>query len=92
MPASVIITNTESSVLGPKLKRGLVRIYTSTAVYWVVGENPVANKTTCALLRAGQSIEIRLPVNCSRLAVIAAESPGYVTITDVPGAKASCSY
>lgn len=73
------------------MKRGLVRVYTSTAVYWVVGENPTANKTNCALLRAGQSVELRIPVNCSSIAVIAAKEPGYVTVTDVPGAKASCS-
>lgn len=90
MPASVITTNTETSTQGPKLKRGSVRVYASTAVYWVVGENPTAQKQSCALLPANTSIELRIPVNCSRLAVIAAHEPGYVTVTDVPGAKASC--
>ena len=91
MSAAVIISNTETSTLGPKMKRGLVRVYASTSVYWVIGENPIANKTNCALLRAGQSIELRIPVNCSRIAIIAAKEAGYVTVIDVPGAKASCS-
>ena len=90
MTASVIVTNTKTSTQGPKLKRGLVRIYASTAVHWCLGEDPTAQKQTCALLPANTSIELRIPVNCSRLAVIAAHEPGYVTVTDVPGAKASC--
>ena len=91
MASTVINTNTETSTQGPKLKRGVVKLYTNTAIYWVIGENPVANNRTCALLRAGQSIELRIPVNCSTVAVLAVSEPGYVTVTDLPGAKASCS-
>lgn len=91
MSSFVIQSSTTTSAQGPKLKRGRVKIYASTTVYWVIGENPQAVKGSCAVLRAGETVELKLPVNCSRLAVLAATEPGYVTITEVAGARASCS-
>jgi hypothetical protein len=73
------------------MRRGRVRISATTSVFWVLAENPVASRERCALLRAGETIELRIPVNCSRLAVLAVSEPGTVTITEVPGARSSCS-
>jgi len=91
MAAFVIPASKDKSNQGPKLKRGPVRIYASVTVYWVLGENPTANRERCALLRAGETMELKIPVNCSRLSVLAANEEGYVTITEIPGARASCS-
>ena len=76
----------------PKLKRGQIRIYSSTSIFWVIGEDPIAKSSGCALLRAGDTIEFRLPVNCSKLAILAVDEPGVVTVTEYNGrVKASCS-
>ena len=92
MPAYSITSNTTTSTQGPKLKKGLVRIRTSTDIYWMIGENPTASKTNCAILRAGDTLELRLPVNCSKLSVLAIKEPGAVTIIDITGgARSSCS-
>lgn len=86
------INSNNTSQTTPKLKRGTLRIYTSTNIFWVIGEDPVASNIKCALLRGGESVEIRLPVDCSRLAVIAVNEPGLVTVTEINGrVKASCS-
>lgn len=86
------INSNNTSQTTPKLKRGSLRIYTSTSIFWVIGEDPVASSQKCALLRADESIEIRLPVDCSRLAVIAVNNPGLVTVTEINGkVKPSCS-
>lgn len=92
MPAYSINSKTNASVTGPKLKKGRVKITTTTDIFWVIGENPVARSTGCAILRAGKSVELNLPVNCSRLAVLAVTDPGAVSILDITGgARASCS-
>lgn len=92
MPAYSIKSNTKTSTVGPKLKRGRLKITTTTDIFWVIGENPVAKPTGCAILRAGNSLELNLPVNCSRLAVLAISEPGSVGILDITGgARASCS-
>lgn len=91
MSAQSITTNTTTSTQGSKLKRGRVKIYASTSVFWAIGENPIASRDKCALLRAGETIELKIPVNCSRLAVLAATEPGFVTITEIAGARSSCS-
>ena len=76
----------------PKLQRGPVTIRTYVNIYFKVGEEPVADSKTCALLRAGESRTLNLPVKCSRIAVLAVSSPGAVTIEEeIGGAKASCS-
>lgn len=79
--------NTQS----PRLTKGQVRLSTSVNVYWAFGSDPVAGPG-CAMLPAGQSIELRLPVNCIRLAVMAVQDPGRVSIIEIQGgARASCS-
>lgn len=77
--------------ISPKLKKGLIRIFTSTAVYWAIGENPIAKTTGCAMLRGGDSIELKLPVKCSSLSVLAVDDPGTVTILELGVTRPSCS-
>jgi hypothetical protein len=74
----------------PVLARGPVTITAQVSVFWRVGENPVADNK-CALLRAGTSQELRIPVKCSRIAFLAVNTPGWVSVHEVNGTKASCS-
>ena len=90
--AAYSLTATDLSQHSPKLKKGIVRIYASVSIYWVVGENPTANSKNCAVLRAGETLELRLPVKCSRIAVLAVNEPGAVTVVEHNGgARSSCS-
>jgi hypothetical protein len=72
------------------LARGPVTITAQVSVFWRVGENPVADNK-CALLRAGTSQELRIPVKCSKIAFLAVKDPGWVTVSEHNGTKASCS-
>ena len=92
MASYSILANTSTSTVGAKMRRGRVRIHATTSVFWSIGENPVASREKCALLRAGETLEIRMPVNCSRLAVLAASESGTVVVTEVAGARSSCSF
>jgi hypothetical protein len=90
--AAYSLTATDVSQQSPKLKKGLVRVYTSVDIYWVVGEDPTASANRCALLRAGDTIELRLPVKCSCIAVLAVRAAGAVTVIEHNGgARSSCS-
>jgi hypothetical protein len=90
--AAYSLSATDVSQQSPKLKKGKVRIHASVNIYWVVGENPVANSRTCAVLRAGETLELRLPVKCSSIAVLAVDKPGAVTVVEHNGgARSSCS-
>lgn len=90
--AAYSLSATNSSQQSPKLKKGTVRIYASVSIYWVVGETPQANNINCAVLRAGETLELRLPVKCSSIAVLAVSEPGAVTIVETNGgARSSCS-
>lgn len=76
----------------PVLRKGQVKISTTVAVYWTVGENPTAIPGKSALLRAGQTLDLRIPVKCSKIAVLAVKNTGSVVITEHPGgASSSCS-
>jgi hypothetical protein len=88
--ASYSISANSVSQSTPVLARGPVTITTDVNVYWRVGENPVADNR-CALVRAGTRLEIRIPVKCSRIAFLAVKDPGWVTVHEVNGTKASCS-
>jgi hypothetical protein len=82
----------QSSHTPNKLTRGPIRIWSAVPIYWVIGENPVAQANGCARLAAGQVLELRLPTSCARLAVLAVNEHGSVTVTEVSGgARASCS-
>lgn len=92
MASHSIKSNTQTSTQGTKLRKGRISIYTSTSIFWAIGENPTALRSGCALLRAGETLELKLPVNCSRLAVLAVSEPGSVVVREIQGgARASCS-
>lgn len=89
--ATYSIQANDVSQTTPVLQKGPIRIHTEVTVYWTVGENPTATNK-CALLMAGQTRDLRLPVKCSRVAVLAVDSPGYVTVSEQSGgASSSCS-
>ena len=86
------LSATNVSQQSPVLRKGIVILYSAVSVYFVVGENPVVDPTKCALLRAGESREMRFPVKCSKIAVQAVAAHGPFTITEQNGgAKASCT-
>lgn len=85
-------TASNISQQSPILKKGLVQLTTSVAIYYVVGENPVASSNNCGLLQAGETREMRFPVKCSRIAIKAVNAEGNVTIVELSGgAKSSCN-
>ena len=87
-----IINADNTSQSSPVLKKGKIRLYADVTVYWAIGENPTASKVNCAVLSAGQSRDINLPVKCSKVAIMAADKAGIFTVTEVQGgARASCS-
>ena len=88
--ASYSISANSVSQTTPVLARGPVTITADVNVYWRVGENPTAD-SKCALVRAGTTLQIRIPVKCSKIAVLAVGAPGWVTVHEVNGTKASCS-
>lgn len=89
--SSYSLNATNTSQQSPILRKGTIRIYTNVSVYWVVGENPQASTLKCALLRAGESLELRIPVKCSRIAVLAVSDPGTFSILELGVARPSCS-
>ena len=88
--ASYSINANSVSQTTPVLARGPVTITATVNVFWRVGENPQADNR-CALLRAGTTQTLRIPVKCSRIAFLAVAEPGWVTVHEVNGTKASCS-
>lgn len=82
---------TNVSAQSPKLPKSTVRIFTTIPIYWSFGENPTASSKNCAFLAAGQTIELKIPVKCSCLAFVAADKPGFVTVTEISSTRASCS-
>jgi len=89
--ASYSIQADNTSQATPKLIRGKVLIISQTSVYFKVGNDPVADPKTCALLPAGSTRELRLPTGCLQIAVLAVKDPGNVSIVEVNETKASCS-
>ena len=89
--ASYPINANSVSQSTPVLARGPITITAQVSVFWRVGENPQADNR-CALLRAGTSLQLRIPVKCSRIAFLAVKDPGYVTVSEQNGgASSSCS-
>jgi len=87
--ASYSIQASDVSQTTPKLSRGQVSITSSVPIYWVVGENPIAD-SRCSIILAHDTRIIRLPVSCSKLAVLAVETPGTVSIVEINGIRSSC--
>ena len=73
--ASYSIQATAVSQQTPKIGRGTITIYPSVS----------------AVIMAGTSRTLRLPVSCSKIAFLAVELPGAVSIVKDTGVKASCS-
>ena len=88
--ASYSIQATNTSQTTPKIGRGTITIYPSVSVYFAVGENPVATANG-ALIMAGTSRTLRFPVSCSKIAFLAVDQPGAVSVVETTGVKASCS-
>jgi hypothetical protein len=88
--ASYSVNANSVSQSTPVLARGPITITAQVNVFWRVGENPQADDR-CALLRAGTSLQLRIPVKCSRIAFLAVKDAGWVTVHEVNGTKASCS-
>jgi hypothetical protein len=88
--ASYSIQANDVSQTTPVLARGPITVTAQASVFWRVGENPVADDR-CALLRAGTRLQLQIPVKCSRIAFLAVKDPGWVTVHEVNGTKASCS-
>jgi hypothetical protein len=82
----------EVSQSTPVLQKGPVSIYAAVNIYFSVGENPVANRQNCALIRAGETKQLKLPVKCCKIAVLAVSESGTVTVSEISGgASSSCS-
>jgi len=76
----------------PVLKKGKVQLTSEVAVFWSPGENPTITEGRCALLKAGETKTINLPVKCTKIAFKAVKALGKITISEHPGgARASCS-
>lgn len=89
--ASYSIQTSNISQTTPVLARGRILIVAEQAVYFRIGsENPQADKH-CAFISAGGTREISLPTSCLKLAVLAVNTPGNVTVVEINGTKASCS-
>jgi hypothetical protein len=88
--ASYSINANSVSQATPVLARGPVTITAQVSVFWRVGENPVADNK-CALLRAGTTQTLHIPVKCSKIAFLAVKDLGWVTVSELNGTKASCS-
>jgi hypothetical protein len=88
--ASYNIQANQVSQLTPKLQRGEIKIIASVAVYFRIGNLPVADNK-CAFISAGTERQIRLPTNCLQVAVQAVNTPGSVTIVEINKTRASCS-
>lgn len=88
--ASYSIQATNSSQATPVLAKGPITIYTETAVYWRVGTDPMADNK-CAFIPAQGTLSLRIPVKCSKIAFLAVQAPGHVSVLEQNGVKASCS-
>jgi hypothetical protein len=90
--ASYSIQATSVSQQTPVLRKGPISIYASVAAYFVVGENPTVTPGKCALIPAGETRELNLPVKCSKIAILAVNEQGTVSIVErSAGVKASCA-
>lgn len=88
--ASYNIQANSVSQTTPVLHKGKIKITAEVAVYFRVGENPIADNR-CGVIPAGASKEFTLPVKCSKIAFITVNKPGGVTVAEINGVKASCS-
>ena len=86
---SIPVNNLTSSTTPNTLPKSTVQVIATVPVYYMVGSDPTAT-STCAVLPANQTLSLRLPVKCVKIAVLAVKDPGYVSIVEINGTKHSC--
>jgi|FreactcultuFSWF8_1027224.scaffolds.fasta_scaffold04227_2 hypothetical protein len=91
MASFSIQANNQQSQATPVLARGRVLIVTQSSIYFRVGSDDPQANNSCAFIPAGESRELRLPTQCLKIAVLAVDQPGNVSIVEINGTKASCS-
>jgi len=90
MASYSVYAKLDESQTSPILVRGEIRISADVTVYYRIGENPIAD-SRCAVIRAGQSITTTLPSCGLKIAFLATNNSGHVSIVQVNKTKASCS-
>jgi len=88
---SIPVNNLTSSTTPNTLPRSTVQVSATVPVYYVVGSDMPTATNKCAVIAQGQPLTLRLPVKCLRIAFLAVNAPGLVTIAEINGTKASCS-
>jgi hypothetical protein len=87
---SIPVNKTSSNTTDTTLPRSTVQLVSTVPVYYKIGSDwPIAT-ADCALLPANKPITLRLPVKCLRVAALAVNDPGCVTIVEIKGTKHSC--
>jgi len=90
--ASYSIQANDVSQPTPVLRKGPVTLHASVSVYFKIASDPAADSQSCALILAGQSRTINLPVKCLKIAVLAVDTHGSISIIEESGgASSSCS-
>ena len=90
--ASYSIQANDVSQTTPVLRKGPVTLHAGVNVYFKIASDPTADSQSCALLLAGQSRTINLPVKCLKIAVLAVDTRGAISIIEESGgASSSCS-
>ena len=88
---SIPVNNSTSTTTDNTLPKSTVQVSATVPVYYRVGsDNPQAT-AQCAVIQSGQTLTLRLPVKCLKIAFLAVNQPGYATIVEINGTKASCS-
>jgi hypothetical protein len=86
---SIPVNNSTSNTTDSTLPKSTVQVIANVPVYYIVGSDPTATPA-CAVLPANQTLTLRLPVKCLKIAVLAVKDPGYVSIVEINGTKHSC--
>jgi hypothetical protein len=86
---SIPVNNSTSSTTDATLPKSTVEVLATVPVYYMVGSDPTATPA-CAVLPANQTLSLRLPVKCLKIAVLAVDQPGYVSVVEINGTKHSC--
>lgn len=89
---SFTISANKTNQQSEALPKGQIRIRSTVPVYYRIGSDPIVDKLNSAIIKPNTDVEIRIPVKCLKLAVVAVQDSGTVTVTEMTGgARASCS-
>jgi len=88
---SIPVNNSTSTTTATTLPRSTVQVFANVPVYYTVGSDTPVATDRCAVIAANQTLTLRLPVKCLRIAFLAVDAPGFATIVEINGTKASCS-